>query len=381
MNELKALKKPLYFISFPSAFLSFILPIYALELGSTPIEIGILYSIFSLLAILMRPIVGKWIDKKGRKNGLLIAFGFFIITSLIFLISKNYKYLFAARILQSIANSFLIISLDAMVSDVSNLENKGKNFGIISQYQNRGAFVGSTIGFIIFFNGAFDNPFAYIFGIYLLAATYALFLGIRDIKETLKVQNITVNKEENIEKEFYKYILIMGILAGIESIITPVFMLYLKENITSNLMLISFIFIPGAILSITLPSKLGKLADNFGRKKLMIVGLLLQSLFIAIIPITKGYYTFMILDIFITISQLLISPAIKALVSEITGGIFNGKAYGIYHLSVGIGGIIGPLLGGYIYQNINKNFPFYLQGIALIIISIIIVFSVKEKNK
>lgn len=380
MNELKALRRPLYFISFPNFFLGLVLPIYALSLGSSPIEIGILYSIFSLLAILMRPIVGKWIDKKGRKSGLLIAFRFFVITAIMFLISKDYKYLLVARIVQSIANSFLLISLDAMISDVSSAENRSRNFGTIEQYKNKGAFVGSIIGFTILFNKVSKDPFTYIFGIYFLAAIYALFLGIKDVKETLKIQNNIVSKKENIKKEFYKYLLIMGILAGVQSIVTPIYVLYLKENITKDLALISFIFIPSSILSTILPAKLGKLADSFGRKKLMIIGILLQALFVAIIPVTKGYYIFMTIYTFITISGLLRLPATRALVSEITSGVFNGRAYGLYHLSVGIGGIIGPLLGGYIYQNINKNFVFYLQFIALIIVSIAVVFLVKEKS-
>lgn len=381
MDRLQGLKKPIYLIALPNFFLGLVLPVYALKLGSSAVEIGMLFSVFSLFSILMRPLVGKWIDKRGRKNGVIIGIIAYTVTRLLFLVGETYISLFVARIFQSIAASFLFISLDAMVSDVSYMNNRSANFGIVSQYSNRGAFIGSFIGFTILFNNSVREPFKLIFGIYFIASILALYLGARNIEETLGARKEEVKTETIINKTFVKYLLIIGILALANGITVPIFVIYLKEHITKDLSLISFMFIPGAILSMYLPSRLGKLADNFGRKKLMIAGLMLEAVFTILIPFTRDYYFFIILYALITASGLMSVPAQRALVSEITGDNNRGRAYGLYHLALGLGGIIGPLIGSGIYQYINKDIVFFIEGIGLLLTIMFIIIFIRIDNE
>lgn len=65
---MKELKRSIYFISFPLSFIGFIFPIYASNLGVSTMELGYLYSMFSMVSIIIRPIVGSLIDKRGRKD-------------------------------------------------------------------------------------------------------------------------------------------------------------------------------------------------------------------------------------------------------------------------------------------------------------------------
>lgn len=381
MDRLKGLKKPLYLVSLPNFFLGLVLPIYALKLGSNAVEIGMLFSVFSLFSIFMRPLVGRWIDKRGRKNGVIIGMAAYAFTRLLFLVGETYVFLFIARIFQSIAASFMYISLDAMVSDVSNINDRSTNFGMISQQGNRGGFIGSFIGFTILFCHSDNNPFKLIFAIYFIASILALYFSSKDIKETLTEGRKETKAKVLINKTFIKYLIIIGILALANEITTPIFVIYLKDHITKDLSLISFMFIPGGILSMYLPSKLGKLADNFGRKKLMIGGLILEAVFTFSIPFTRDYYSFIILYTLITASGMMSVPAQRALVSEITGDSNRGRSYGLYHLIVGLGGIIGPLIGGSIYQYINKDIVFFIEAAGLLIAIVCIGFFIKIDNR
>lgn len=383
MDRLMGLKKPVYLIALPDFFLGLVLPVYALKLGSNAVEIGILFSIFSLFSILMRPLVGKWIDKRGRKNGVIIGIIAYTVTRLLFFVGETYSFLLVARIFQSIAASFLFISLHAMVSDVSSISDRSANFGIVSQYSNRGAFIGSFIGFTILFNNGSSlyDPFKLVFGIYFIASILALYFGTKNIEETLKSKKEEIETKPLINKTFIKYLLIIGILSLANGITVPIFVIYLKDHITKDLALLSFMFIPGAVLAMVLPSRLGKLADNFGRKKLMITGLMLEAVFTVLIPFTRDYYFFVIVYTLITAAGLISIPAQRALVSEITGDNNRGKAYGLYHLAIGIGGIIGPLIGGAIYQYINKDIVFYIEGIGLVITVMLITFFIRKDSE
>ena len=45
-----------------------LLPLYARELGASGMEIGLVFSSFSLTQILFLPIIGRMSDKRGRKT-------------------------------------------------------------------------------------------------------------------------------------------------------------------------------------------------------------------------------------------------------------------------------------------------------------------------
>jgi MFS family permease len=381
MEKLIGLRKAIFYISFPFSFIGFILPVYASNIGASPLEVGILYSVFALCSILIRPFIGKWIDNRGRKSGVIIGLLAYTTVITLFLTGNNYTYIFIARVLQSIASSFLWISVYAMIADISKENNISRNIGIIDQVENKGLMIGSFIGFTILFNKFFETPFKFIFSIYLITSLIALYYGFFKTQETLsKDNNLFIKKKARINNMFIKFLIIMGILALVQSMLAPIYLIYFKDHITKDLALISFLYIPGTLLSMFLPKRFGILSDKYGRKNILVIGIIVQGLFVTIIPLISNYYRFMLIFTFISIGQMLGYTAKTALVTELTEGIERGRNYGFYHLAIGLGGTIGPLLGTYIYQQIDKQLVFYLQGITLIAISIFVsvIFNKKE---
>lgn len=381
MKELLGYKKALYYISFPLSFIGFILPIYAANLGASPIEVGILYSIFSLCGVLIRPLCGYFIDKKGRKGLFVIGLIAYAVVIALFLVGSSYKYILIARMIQSIASSFVWISGYAMIADVTANKSRSEVIGGINQVSSKGAIIGSFIGFTILFNGT-SNPFKIIFGVYLITSLIGIYYGITKTKETLNNQ-IERNYEIKIEKKGNKFIIflvVMGFLSFVLSMLSPIYLIYLKETISDDLSLISFLFIPGAILSMYLPKIFGNMSDRYGRNKILVLGMILQSLLVITIPFIKGYYLFMIIYTLISISAMIRIPAQTAMIADMTGGEVRGKSYGLYSFATGVGAVFGPIIGTYIYQYMNKGIVFYIQGISFALCAIAMMILFREKN-
>lgn len=172
----------------------------------------------------------------------------------------------------------------------------------------------------------------------------------------------------------------MMILSLVGTMISPIYLVYMREHITRDIALISFLYIPGGILSLFLPKKFGSLSDKYGRKKLLISGMLIQAIIIFFIPIFKGYYTFMLAYTGLSIGGMLGGPARMSLVTELTGGINRGKSYGYYSTAIGLGGVIGPLIGASIYQYVGYASLFYTQGITILASLIIISLILREAS-
>ncbi|WP_074350903.1 MFS transporter [Proteiniborus sp. DW1] len=377
---MQGLNKVVFYISFPLSFIAFIFPIYASSLGVSVVEIGFLYTIFSIVSILIRPIVGNMIDKKGRKKGLIIGVALYALVNILYSIAVDYRYLLIARILQSIAASFLWISIDAAVSDISSKENRAQNFGILDQSQIKGELLGITIAFTILYNNFFENPFSKIFMVYFITSIASLFYAFKSVPETLDYKKDIESGMLKNSKHMRYFLIAMGIISFISSLTAPIYLIYLQQNIASELHLISYLFLPSAILSMFLPRRFGIYADKYGREKVIVIGMLLSAVLQIFVPFVRAYYPFMIIYTLISVVSMFYSPAFSSIIIDFVGENKRGRSYGLYSFASGIGGALGTLVGTYVYENIGNSIVFYLQG-SLLVTAIVSIYFIYNKIK
>ncbi|MDR7857768.1 MFS transporter [Tissierella sp.] len=371
---MKELRKTIYFISFPLSFIGFIFPIYASSLGANVMQIGYLYSMFSIISIAIRPIVGNLIDKRGRRTGILIGVILYSIVNVFFLLAQDFKYLLIGRIIQSLGASFLWISVDTFIADISDKSNRATNFGELDQTMAKGGWIGSIIGFTILFNNLSDDPFQLIFTIFILTSLVSVYYTIRNVPETIDLKK--EYEEGNIkDKKGLKYFLIIVCgISLISNLTAPIYLLYLQDNITTELNLITFLFIPASILALFLPKIFGKFSDRYGREKIVMAGMFVNAVLQIFIPFNKGYYSFMILYTLISLVGMFYGPAFSSLIIDFVGEDKRGRSYGLYSFASGIGAAIGVVVGSYIYENIGNDIVFYMKGVLLLVMTLLVCY-------
>lgn len=370
---MKEIKNTIFYASFPLGFISLVFPVYAASFGARGMEIGLLYSIFSIISIAMRPIVGRLIDKRSRKLGILLGVALYLLANLIYFLALNYNWLLIARIIQSFGASFLWLSIDTYVADVSNIDNRSTNYGIREQIESKGEFIGSFIGFTILLNKFGNDPFKIVFLIFSLTGLLAFIYSFKNIKENS-------HKDEVIENSFKKYkhfnsfLIIIFIFSFITSLTAPVFLLHIQDHITNDLALITFLFIPSSILYMFLPRRLGAIADKISREKIIFLGIFLIALFQIFIPFSKDYNSFMVLYTMLSVVAMFYSPALSSLIIDFVGEEKRGSSYGLYSFANGLGAAIGPIIGAIIYEKIGNSIVFYVKGFMLIVLTIVVFY-------
>lgn len=104
-----------------------------------------LLSVFAITQFLFAPVVGNLSDRFGRRPVLLFSLLGFGIDYIILALAPTYGWLFAGRIIAGITGaSFTTAS--AYIADISNDENRAKNFGLIGAAFGLGFVLGPALG-------------------------------------------------------------------------------------------------------------------------------------------------------------------------------------------------------------------------------------------
>ncbi|WP_413943275.1 MFS transporter [Bdellovibrio sp. HCB-162] len=106
-----------------------LLPFFAIKLGASVFETGIITASYAAMQIIFSPVLGRLSDRFGRKTLLLLS-QFFLASGFFFLASaQTVGFVFFARILSGIGAGNLSL-VQAMISDSTADENRTKAFGL-----------------------------------------------------------------------------------------------------------------------------------------------------------------------------------------------------------------------------------------------------------
>lgn len=119
---------------------------------------------------------------------------------------------------------------------------------------------------------------------------------------------------------------------------------------------------------------MGKLSDSFGKKWFLIVGFLAFGIVLFALtqqpPIALALFWAFVLGI----SYAAVLPAWNALLAAYVPPGQQGLGWGVFSTVEGIGGIIGPIIGGFLATRYSESSVVGLAGIMFMIISLFYVF-------
>lgn len=382
MNKSTDVKQNIYFpymlISLPFAYMSFILPVYSKELGMDSVQTAGLYSVFSLIVLLIRPLLGKTCDKIGRKVLLLVSIAIYIISFYIYSISTDTTLLYIARVIQAFASPMLSISIYCLIADYSN-DKIGERFGILETASTRGGIIGIFIAVAIL-NKVTDFMEGWKLFLYVccLANLIAIFYIIFKVNETKDRKSIFKKEKTKFSKVLVKLLAVDFVLCCFSSMLYPMFILYLQDKFSASLYEIGFAYMLPLIASSIFPKYIGRISDKQGRIRSMVIALLVGAIIFLIFPSINSVLISALVYCIINLSNTLYNTASNALFSSETHIESRGTLVGTYSTVSGLGAVIGPIIGGILYKTVSISAPFYLCGIGYILTVIIVIVLFKD---
>jgi DHA1 family multidrug resistance protein-like MFS transporter len=385
-RTLEMLWRAMFWVSFPFGILSFVLPIYGKELGATALEVGGFFSVISLVPVIVRPVLGRVLDRWGRRPFLLLGLLGYVAAMVIFCLADTVWLLTVARFVQGLGQAFLWLSAYTIVADVAIEAGRGHDFGSIDEAVNRGAIVGTTGGFFTVFSleGSFDPSWEqiwfWLFVAYTIPALLALWIGWRGVKETRPQATTRPIESRAISSQLLALMGIVFVTGASTSMVWPLLMIFLQDTLGADVEVLAWAYLPAALITAFLPSRMGRIADRWGRKKPMIAGLLIGALASALIPHLRSIVPLIVLWAIESLGYTASVPAERAFVADIAGEDTRGTSYGLYTFAYFLGATIGPLAGGWLYDNLGHAMPFYLNTVVLLVGALLVAVALRESR-
>lgn len=118
----------------------------------------------------------------------------------------------------------------------------------------------------------------------------------------------------------------------------------------------------------------GDLSDKHGRKKLIIIGLIIFGLSQLAFGLSTELWMLYASRFFSGLGSAFIVPPMMAFVADITSYENRGRGMGLLGASMSLGFMIGPAIGGFL-SKVSLQFPFYIATIAALTAALISIFA------
>ncbi len=150
-------------------------------------------------------------------------------------------------------------------------------------------------------------------------------------------------------------------------ILIPIVVPYLEiiRGLDERELFLLLILGPGTALALLAPA--GRLGDRFGRKRTYAIGLGAVALLLILLPFCGNLWTLILDFIGIGIGYAFVLPAWNSILLRLLPSDVRGAGLGVMMTIEGFGGVIGPLVGGFLWQWWRPESPFYLSGGLLLV--------------
>ncbi|MCE4608050.1 MAG: MFS transporter [Caldisphaeraceae archaeon] len=332
-----------------------ILITYYIEMGLPPLFLGSMGAIINIVSGLFSMWVGKEADRIDNHDKLMLV-GFLIIALSLFLFSLTFVY----KLLWLIAVSSILLGvglsfyhpLGGSILQFTYGSDSPKALGINGSLGSTGrALFPIVLVFLIEYLGG--STALTIIAVYTLVFSSIIYNGIKPIKA--KTYSTTQQKERAVSFSSFYYVLIpLTIIVFIRSMfvmgVQTFVPTYLSELFNSKVIM-------GAVLTVSYATAIfgqpffGRITASMGGRRVVFITTIFSTIFYIIFIIARNWIV--ISAIFAAFSFFAFSnfPVLLGYVSQIVDPDVMARANSlVWGIGNTVGGALGILLGGYVFQ-------------------------------
>ena len=388
-REIRVLVAAAFVVALGFGLIAPILPQFATSFNVGVAAASVIVSIFAFARLIFAPVSGKLTDRLGEPTvyvtGVLVVAASTILCGF----AQSYTQLLIFRGLGGLGSTMFTVSAMALIARMSPPEIRGRIAGLYSGSFLLGNVAGPVLGSFAAGMG-FRIPF-FIYGGALVVAAAIVYFSLSHshgaiaksaTEEAVVVERIPLSEAWGAAA--FRAALVSGftngwMAFGVRMSLIPLFAVAAfssKGTLLAGLALAIFAVGNGAALTVA-----GRLTDTYGRRIPILVGLSIASLSTAAIGWVDNIPWFIALSVIGGIGTGLMGPAQQAAIADVVGqGRNGGKVLATFQMATDFGSIIGPILAGFIADQVGFGWAFTVSG-ALGFLGVVAWLLVKERRE
>ncbi|RDB34219.1 MFS transporter [Exiguobacterium sp. RIT594] len=337
------------------------------ELNISGSTVGYMVSAFAFAQLVLSPLAGRAVDKYGRKPMIIIGLFIFSMSELLFGLGQSVEVLFASRILGGVSAAFIMPAVTAFIADITTNATRPKALGYMSAAISTGFIIGPGIGgFLADIGTRMPFFFAAAFGLTaMILSVFTLREPERHYEQTTIPQQKTGFRKVFSPLYFIAFMVLLISSFGLASF-ESLFALFVDRKFGFTAKDIALAISLGAIVGVIVQVGLfERLTRWFGEIRLIRYSLIGSTLLVLVMTYVTSYLSIILVTMVVFVGFDLMRPAVTTYLSKIAGNE-QGFVGGMNSMFTSIGNILGPIIGGILFD-VDLNYPFYFATVMLAI--------------
>lgn len=359
-REVKALGAVSLLNDAASEMLVPLLPLFlATVLRAGAATLGVIEGLAETTASLLKYAMGRWSDRLGRRKGLALAgYGLSVLVRPLIGLAGAVWHVVALRFADRVGKGIRTAPRDALVADVVPPADRARAFGLHRAMDHAGAVVGALAAMALLAWSDLSLRTIFLLSVVPgVAAFLVLALGVREQRRAVPPQapaGATADEAPARPPRLLAERRFVGFLAAV--------LLFTLGNSADTFLVLRALELgvapvlgPALWIALHLSRSAwavpgGMLADRFGRLRLILAGWAVYAVVYAGFAAADSGWMMWPLFVLYGLHAGLTEGAERAMVAELVGPEARGRAFGAFHLAVGLGALPASLLTGLLWK-------------------------------
>lgn len=355
-----------------------LMPIYLTELGASVTQVGLVFTLSSVVMLILQ-LFGGWVsDSIGRLRAIAIGSIGGVIGYTAILLAPTWQWMLVAIAVAQIPYALVGPSFGAFIAENSAKENRGKVYGMTDTIYQITGVLGPPLGG--FLTGAYGFKMMFL----VSALLYAVAAGLRIWMATTMTSPEEKNPEKLTLASFGNSLRTMGTMLVGGGVITWIFLTDGVRDVAFRLsgelqplyleqvggISVEQIGILGSIFSMAMmftPMLSGRISDKYGERVSISMGFLLVFGAFMVFLQADNFMGFAFTWVVFGSGVGLLSPAYQSLISKVVPQKLLGVFTGMFRSSLGLISLPAPWIGAQLWERFSPQLPFMITaGVALL---------------
>ena len=350
-----------------------LIPVYALDLGATGFQVGMIIASFNIARVFANPISGRLSDRWGRKPFIVSGLFLYAVVSICYILATDINDLILVRFLHGLTSVLVVPVAMALAADIAPDNKLARYMGTLNMAVMLGLGVGPMLGGIIRDTLGMNAAF-YAMGILALFTVAGVMLLIPNDRIGSESK---IKKAASPIKDLLKHRVVLGLFflrlfvaSGQGCVYTFLPLLGIDMGITSSE--VGIILGVNIFLIAVLQRACAGIADRSDPRVLIILGTIISGITVLAMPYAKGFGTILALNIVMGASNGIATPAGFVLTGKVGRKLGMGSIMGLTDAGWSLGMIVSPIFSGIVMDSLGLPSIFFIGGVLIMIGSVVI---------